>query len=217
MQFRGEASYYINHIQFWLKKKNTKKKKILLQTLIEPPIWSKKTPTSSFVNLFGLLSLRPQNLSLFATLGHIDGRLPRPSDSRTVALFFRSASTWPWFMIYQSHNWEEITVVWMKLKSNRHTCICIDSFTRGGTWMSLISYRRHRIPQSSDAWFIEWTILEFRDSLSCQTAKIILKHTNEWWIRYCVSHWETVWHSHPKHFVQSQFSQLWSHGGLCQG
>ncbi|KAG9353775.1 hypothetical protein JZ751_011898 [Albula glossodonta] len=62
-----------------------------------------------------------------------------PSDSRTVALFFRSAST--------------------SLSGHTPlTCICMDSLTRGGTWMSLISYRRQRIPHSSDAWLMECTI-----------------------------------------------------------
>lgn len=38
--------------------------------------------------------------------------------------------------------------------------------------MSLISYRRQRMPHSSDAWLMEWTMLELRDSLSCKSREV---------------------------------------------
>lgn len=54
------------------------------------------------------------------------------------------------------------------------TCICMDSFTRGGTCISLISYRKQRIPHSSEAWLMEWTMLALRHSLSLRENNIPL-------------------------------------------
>lgn len=66
---------------------------------------------------------------------------------------------------------EETSLSFQIAHPESRTCICIDSFTLGGTWMSLISYRRHRMPQQSEAWLIASTMLALRDSRSWQAQK----------------------------------------------
>ncbi len=119
MQFRGEASYYINHIQFWLKKKKIQKKKNSTTNINRTPKCEvKKHPPAALLICSAFCPSDPRIWACLRPSATLMAASLVPSDSRTVALFFRSASTWPWFMIYQSHNWEEITVVCeMKLKS----------------------------------------------------------------------------------------------------
>lgn len=64
------------------------------------------------------------------------------------------------------------------------------------------------MPQSSDAWFIEWTMLEFKDSRSCW--KITMK------LLFVKAEIFLVFDTYPKDFVKREFSQLRSHGCLCQ-